>query len=54
MSLWEARFLDMGKAQLLGEVEAPDEPTALRLARAQFARKRWRPAARIFVKRKPS
>jgi hypothetical protein len=50
--IYEAIFSDMGRAQVVGEVEADDKPAALKEARKRFAMKRLRPAARIFVRQK--
>jgi hypothetical protein len=49
---YQAIFTDMGRAQIVGEVEADDKLAALKAAREQFAMKRSRPAARIFVREK--
>jgi hypothetical protein len=46
---WEVRFHDMGRAILVGEVEAIDATGALNIGRQRFGTKA-RPKSRIFVK----
>lgn len=50
--IYQAVFLDMGRAQIVGEVDAIDEKSAQKLARERFRMKRIRPANRIFVREK--